>query len=383
MAETRSDDQINGSLAANILKSFGFRNIDLPEENNQFQNDKNCAICQIPFGKIGKAHGKKYLCKFCMRGVCGKCSPTKIQHPTSKTEERICFACIEKTIETQIFDEYNSEIFDAASEKKNYSQLLEYKIKETQMEISYNYFTEETINSESKIFSVRYKELRDVLHDLQRSQEGTHQRHKETYENFKKYQKEIGKKNSVIETLQKTLRILKENYYSNKEILSGLRNKEGELQDIEFRIKNQVKEKEKKSIAMSLTLNDKEQKVSEALDGLRHQIHVLEEESSFFVEEIEKTSRENSALDERLVAEGVGTRHKSVDSLIIVVNNKFSLDEEVKIRDLRDRSKENQGIIHNLRVQLEAQNIHMKKSILNTDPTADPGSRHCCRCIIY
>ena len=90
----------------------------------------------------------------------------------------------------------------------------------------------------------------------------------------------------------------------------------GELQDIEFRIKNQIKEK--KSIAMSLSLTDKEQKVAEVLDGLKHKIHVLEEEGSFFMKEIEKTSQENTALDERLVAEGVGTRHKSVDSLIII-----------------------------------------------------------------
>ena len=54
----------------------------------------------------------------------------------------------------------------------------------------------------------------------------------------------------------------------------------------------------------------------------------------------------------------------------------------MKIKDLRDRSKENQRIIQSLRVQLEAQNIFMKKSILNTDPTPDPGSRPCARCVI-
>ena len=248
------------------------------------------------------------------------------------------------------------------------------------MEISYNHFTEETINSEAKIFSVNYKGLRDAVNELMRGQEGTRQTHRQVSENFKKHQKEIGKKNSVIETLQKNLAILKENYDSNKEILPGLRNRMGELQDIEFRIKNQIKEK--KSIAMSLSLTDKEQKVAEVLDGLKHKIHVLEEEGSFFMKEIEKTSQENTALDERLVAEGVGTRHKSVDSLIIASNNKFSIEEEVKIKDLRDRSKENQRIIQSLRVQLEAQNIFMKKSILNTDPTPDPGSRPCARCVI-
>ena len=380
MSEARTDDQINGTLAANLRKSFAHYNIDLPEENDQFQNDKTCPICQTSFGKIGIGSAKKYLCKFCMRGVCNKCSPTKIEHPTSKKEERICSACIEKTIETQISHEYNRKIFDAASEKKNYSQLLEYKIKETQMEISYNHFTEETINSEAKIFSVNYKGLRDAVNELMRGQEGTRQTHRQVSENFKKHQKEIGKKNSVIETLQKNLAILKENYDSNKEILPGLRNRMGELQDIEFRIKNQIKEK--KSIAMSLSLTDKEQKVAEVLDGLKHKIHVLEEEGSFFMKEIEKTSQENTALDERLVAEGVGTRHKSVDSLIIASNNKFSIEEEVKIKDLRDRSKENQRIIQSLRVQLEAQNIFMKKSILNTDPTPDPGSRPCARCVI-
>ena len=81
MVEERSDEQINGSIVDNLRKSVALQNYDIPDDQDLFQSDKNCAICDASFGKIGIGNAKKHLCKFCMRGVCAKCSPEKIQHP--------------------------------------------------------------------------------------------------------------------------------------------------------------------------------------------------------------------------------------------------------------------------------------------------------------
>lgn len=381
MAEERPDEQINGSIATNLKKSFALQNFDMPEDHDQFQSDKVCAVCQIQFGKIGIVHAKKYICRFCLRGVCAKCSPQKIEHPNSKKPEKICSSCIEKMIETHLSEEYNRKIFDASSEKNNLVQLYEYKVKETQMEISYNHFTEQSIKSENELYAVKIKDLKDAVNEMLVGQGGTRENHKKLCENFKKFQLDISKKDSVIDTLTRNLEVLKGTYLSNKEILPGLRNRLGELQDIEFKLKAQIKEKN--STARLLTLTDKEQKLSESLDEFKHKIHVLEEEKIFFEEEIAKVEKENLGLNERLQAEGVGTRHKSVDSLIIASNQNFSLDEEAKMKELRDKNKENQKIIQNLRIQLESHNIFIKKSILDTDPQAEVGSRPCARCITF
>ena len=381
MVEERSDEQINGSIVDNLRKSVALQNYDIPDDQDLFQSDKNCAICDASFGKIGIGNAKKHLCKFCMRGVCAKCSPEKIQHPITKKEEKICSSCIEKLMETHLSQDFHGKIFEARSEKENLAELLDYKIKETQIEISYNQYTEQTIESETKVNTVKIQDLKNAQKELLDSQEETRMKHARLHSEYKEYDAEMKKKDSIIDTLNNNLRILKETYDSNKELLPSLRNNLGELQDIEFKLKNQTKEK--KTIARSLTLTDKEQKLSEELDEIKHKIRVIGEEKIFFMNEIEKISEENSAMNEKLLAEGVGTRHKSVDSLIIASNQNFSFEEEAKVKALRDRQQENIKTLKDLRMKLEANNIFIKKSVLNTDPAPDPGSRPCARCLIF
>ena len=110
---------------------------------------------------------------------------------------------------------------------------------------------------------------------------------------------------------------------------------------------------------------------------------MLEEEKILFSGEIDKITQENALMQEKLLAEGAGARHKSVDSLIIASNQSFSYEEEAKIKSLKDRQQENIKTLKSLRVQLESKNIYVKKSILNTYPMPEPGSRPCARCRIF
>jgi hypothetical protein len=55
---------------------------------------------------------KKYVCKFCNRGVCYKCSPLREFNNLLKSDARICMKCHNKAIESQVTAVYNDEMLD-------------------------------------------------------------------------------------------------------------------------------------------------------------------------------------------------------------------------------------------------------------------------------
>ncbi|OMJ82663.1 hypothetical protein SteCoe_16586 [Stentor coeruleus] len=372
---------INAPISENLRKSFAMASCEIKEDNDKFQTDKNCAVCQIAFGLIGIVHAKKYLCKFCYRGVCNKCSPEKIMHPIEKQECRICIACVEKVMEKSLSVDYKKKLTELISERDMRKEELGYMTREKQIDMSHNQYIEQQINTESQFYTIKLKELKNKVKDMMDSQEGIRMQHKKLKDENNKYISDMEKKKELILTLEKNLELLKNQYENNKQELPSLRNKMGELQDIELKIKSQIKEK--LSIARSLTLNDKEQKLALELDEIKHKIHVADEERMFFIAEIEKLEKENKELEERIEINNMRTRTKSSDGLALNTSSgNYSIDEEMKVKELREKSLSNQQTLSALRVKLEEQKIIFRKANMSTDMVPEPGSRPCARCIL-
>ncbi|OMJ67630.1 hypothetical protein SteCoe_35151 [Stentor coeruleus] len=372
---------INTPISENLRKSFAMANCEIKEDNDKFQADKNCAVCQIAFGIIGIVHAKKYLCKFCYRGVCNKCSPEKFVHPIDKQECRICVACVEKVMEKSLSVDYKKKLSELMSERDMRKEELGFMIREKQIDMSHNQYIEQQINTESQFYTVKLKELKSKVNNMMDSQEGIRMQHKKLKDEHAKYISDMNKKKELILNLEKSLESLKSMYENNKQELPNLRNRMGELQDIELKIKSQIKEK--LSIARSLTLNDKEQKLALELDEIKHKIHVADEERMFFIAEIEKLEKENMELEEKIEVNNIRTRTKSSDGLALNTSSgNYNLDEEMKVKELREKSSSNQQALTALRVKLEAQKIMFRKANMSTDMVPEPGSRPCARCIL-
>ena len=66
--------------------------IEFPEVEDKglYRIDEECVICGAGFGLLKQ---KKFKCKFCYRGVCGKCSLQRFYNPRLEKTARICNNC--------------------------------------------------------------------------------------------------------------------------------------------------------------------------------------------------------------------------------------------------------------------------------------------------
>lgn len=382
MTEEFPVEKIKGSIASTLRRSIVLKNYEIPDDTTTFLSDKYCAVCQAEFGKIGIVHAKKCMCKFCNRGVCPKCSPEKLMHPVSKKEERVCAACLNKMMETHMSSGFNSKIRELQEEKIQRKQELDIMIREKQLDLASNQYLDEQIQNESSISLQKLKKLKDNLGELMDQQELKRMKYREIKDKYEKYFGDGKKREVLIETMEKQLSEFKVIWENNKKILPELRNQVGELQENEIILRSKIKEK--KGNAISLGLSDKEQKISAELNDQLHKIHVLNEENLLLQNEVNELKNSNEELDEKILAEEIQARNRINDSLISTSSSKYSPDEEQRIQELREKSKENQKKIQGLRVLLEGQKISARKSKIETDPPApEPGSRPCANCLVY
>ena len=163
-------DNIKGSIASNLRRSLIVQNFEMPDDSAH-NTDKNCAVCQAEFGKIGIIHAKKHVCKFCHRGVCAKCSPEKIMHPTSKSLERICANCLAKMMESHFSQGFQKQIRELKEERTNRHEEMKIMRYEKEMDVAENLEIEKKIRQEELDFEVKVKEIRTGFKDLQDRQE--------------------------------------------------------------------------------------------------------------------------------------------------------------------------------------------------------------------
>ena len=261
MSEELPIKNIKGSIISNLNNSVALQNYEVAEGADRFLEDKSCAICNAEFGIIGIVHAKKCMCKFCCRGVCSKCSGERLQHPVSKKDERICVACVQKMMGKHIRMDYSMRVNELEDEKKLRKVELECMVKEKQMDMSYNQYLDEQIRAETNLYLVKLKVLDEGNSKMAKGQEGMMEKFFEVKEEYRRYKEDCEKSMKFEEMLRLNLDALKEVFERNKSVLPDLRNRFGELQEIEFRLKAQIREKQ--DIARSLGLSEKEQKVAD------------------------------------------------------------------------------------------------------------------------
>ena len=82
-----------------------------------FKRDNTCVGCGLTFGKVlNIVHAKRYACKFCNRGVCAKCSPYRLMHPSTLQQERCCNACYSHLVTQDIRSETQGDLRRTESE---------------------------------------------------------------------------------------------------------------------------------------------------------------------------------------------------------------------------------------------------------------------------
>jgi DNA repair exonuclease SbcCD ATPase subunit len=380
MVEAKPASDIRGTIVANLKKSVALHQYEVVEEADRFLEDKGCAVCKAEFGIIGIVHAKKCLCKFCGRGVCSKCSAEKLMHPTTKKEERICINCLSKMMENHLSLSHKDVKADIEEQKNNHRQMLEIMIKEKQMDMSQNQYLDEQIQLLTSTSKVKLLELKEKVSCLKDSHELIRMNHKKLKEEFERFRQDRDKKISTIENLEKILHEMRQVHEVNQSELPGLRNQVGELQEIEIKLKNQIRTKH--GLARSLTLSDKELKIASDFEDLNHKNFVLTEENRIFKDEIQKLQDLNEDIDSQILSQETQASNRINDSLISTSSTKYSPDQEEYIRTLREKSKENQLKIKELRIQLESNKISFVKVKIDTESTPEPGSRPCANCSI-
>ena len=380
MAEELPVKNIRGSIVANLKKSVALHNYEVVDEADKYLDDKECAVCKAEFGIIGIVHAKKCLCKFCGRGVCPKCSPEKLVHPTSKKEERICINCLSKMMENHLSYAHKGRIEELEHEKANRKLELDMMVKEKQMDLSQNQYIDEQINGEIALGREREKVLKMKVEEMMDSTEMTRIEYRKLKDEFERFQSDKDKKIKMIESLQESLEQLKQVHENNQAQLPGLRNEVGELQEVEIKLKNQIRTKY--GLARSLSLSDKELRIAGDYEEANRKNYILTEENRIFKLEIDKITSLNQDLDSQILSEETQTSNRINDSLISTSSTKYSPEEEDYIRTLREKSKENQMKIKNLRIQLESNNLSFVKVKIDTENAPEPGSRPCANCQI-
>ena len=82
-----------------------------------FKRDNACVSCGQAFGKVlNIVHAKRYCCKFCKRGVCTKCSPYRLIHPSTMQQERCCKTCYSRLVTQDIRSETQDDLKRTESE---------------------------------------------------------------------------------------------------------------------------------------------------------------------------------------------------------------------------------------------------------------------------
>lgn len=92
----------NPSLPLNVAVE------DLSTNRDAWKFDSDCSLCRNAFGVLKLQH--KYRCKFCYRGVCEKCSKSRVLHPEFGLKRRCCDACYQKFISSAMREELQGKL---------------------------------------------------------------------------------------------------------------------------------------------------------------------------------------------------------------------------------------------------------------------------------
>jgi hypothetical protein len=318
----------------------------LSDERTLYKKDKKCIFCGDAFG-LGILHAKKHFCKFCYRGICAKCSPKVAFHPEDKKNLRICNFCCENSLKESFSESFNIR----TSETQNQISLIRRESAQQRTDIQSIlkeiYKLESLIHLESEKLGEILNQHQD-LPDLTKEKSLSSGKLQNMVKKYEDHQKILENQDLKIKKLSFALQIERNNSKGLKENLTDLKDKLSDIQDARVHLyKKGVKR------SSSLVLSEAEKKEEADFNSQVIKNFELETENLKLFKEIEKIRNENLEIEKKIknCREEVAS-----DRLVTNDRNRFNMEEEEKIRVLRNKQKNQQAMIEKLKLELRMSN---------------------------
>lgn len=374
-------ESVNSTISESMQTTDLFEYIELGKDKSAYKKDKNCIICQAKFGKVGIVHARKHYCKFCYRGVCAKCSPQVAIHPIERKKLRACNNCCQKAVINKFTEQFRMDIDhvklqqDSANDEIQKISLERTKIKEDTEKF------EKLIEAE-QAKELTYIQLRKSNHKLKKKLESNKEKSEKLMKEHKLKKTELDGQEKNYQKLTAVIENLKETLKSCKEECIKLNNELAERQDEKISIKKRIEERIAKISESQKSKEDfnKIEKIKAELNGLQIQVEKEMTEKNIMIKEITELRDENEALSFTLKVAKEKTVNED-DKLVAGTSHEYSAEEEERFNDLKNRRKDNQAKLENLKIELKKTE---PKTIdpLDYEMTAADKPRPCARCTI-
>lgn len=374
-----SDSDINFSFIESTSgPTVSFKG-KLPEDRKLYKKDKKCVFCAQTFG-IGILNAKKHFCKFCYRGICAKCSPKVAFHPEDRRNLRICNFCCEDSVKESFAEGFQIRAAEIQQQIQSYKKESAQVFNEIQLILKDIYKFENLIRLEQE----NWKEILDKhknLPELTKEKSLLNSKFQNfmlKYEDIKKF---FSIQDSKISKLGLAVQIERKNSLSQKQTLAELKTHLSEIQDARLHLHTRGYKR-----SSSVVLSEPEKKEESEFNAQVIRNFELESQNLRLQMEIEKIENQNQELAIRLrsLKEEINP-----DRLVTNDRNKFDIEEEEKIRILRNKQKIQQATIEKLKLELRLGNSKNRKDreLRGEDEEEEVNlketTRPCARCQVF
>lgn len=323
----------------------------LPDDRKLYKKDKKCVFCGETFG-LGILHSKKHFCKFCYRGICAKCSPKVAFHPEDKRNLRICNFCCEDSVKESFAESFQIRSAEIQQQIANYKKESAQVYTEIQLILKDIYKFENLIR-------LQEENWKDILSKYKNLPELTKEKSLLTskfqnlmlkYEDIKKF---FSIQDSKISKLTLAVQLEKKNSASQKQTLAELKTHLSEIQDARLHLHTKGYKR-----SSSVVLSESERKEESEFNAQVIKNFEVESQNVKLQIDIERLESENQGLASRIKAL---KEEMNPERLVTNDRSKFDVEEEEKIRVLRNKQKTQQATIEKLKLELRVGNNKNRK----------------------
>lgn len=242
-------------------------------------------MCSETFNLLGN---KKYFCKFCFRGVCGKCSIHKGLSPITQAPERICDNCFNKGLEDQVKFDYEIEI---TKEKEQ----------QVKIESEMNEAIELKGILQSKIIEIKLKT--DVLHQKMLEEDNKFANiHIDVSDEIRNFNNEVEESTDKLERVLEQVNGIRQNIQNGLIKIEKLKSIQNSARLEKVDIKSKIKEFEKHNADIKeflIILVAKEAQEDNNVDEKQAENELINKVQRM-TEQLDEAKRENNNLKRKL-----------------------------------------------------------------------------------
>ena len=321
----------------------------------EWEQEKNCVVCNARLVKSGLGGTKRYGCKFCMHAVCAKCSPNRELHPDTGKAERICNTCY-KSKDTQDQKNQMAEIMaQASSEIARLETQLQEAVQSKQNEEVLRVRKETEVEElKGKIFALSCELSEKMTENPMQMQEN--ERMRKEIEELKGENSKLKEKNEYLEQANETFKTeIDQKKTELISILTELKENKGKLMD-------------QKELQVELqTLQDSLRSAKDQVSALQSAKSALESDNAEYRNRLSETQIELKSLQTRIIE--LENKHFSLEKLKnseLAEAEKTQKDLEKELNSALNRSVEAEKQLkewENARIQSEQDRIQQEKLV--------------------